>query len=147
MKLAIPSGWYMPFTGAVAMLIAAPPPPLPPPSLASRPLPAREWSLRPSGRSAVTAGGPTSEISATALFSWSVTKARVPSGDTAIDSGSKSWAAVAFGPKIRIPWARSAASCPTYAPKPAVCTVADATPPERSITLTEPTGSTLPTWL
>lgn len=56
------------------------------------------------------------------------------SAKTAIDSGSRSWATVAFGPKIRIPGPRGTL---LKAVKVAVLT----SRPIRSITVTEPSGS------
>ena len=69
-------------------------------------------------------------------------KASVPSGETAMYSGSKSSAAVRSG-KMRTPRPRRASSCPLKAVKSAVVTLALSTPPEMSIILTEPSGSTL----
>ena len=74
---------------------------------------------------------------ATALASCKVTIALVPSGDTAMYSGSTSSATV-LPAQMRTPWARSADSCPLKAVKSAVCTVAAAAPPDRSMIDTEP---------
>ena len=77
---------------------------------------------------------------AIAFASCRVTIARIPSGDTAMYSGSRSLEAARPG-NTRTPAARSALSCPSNAAKPAVITVGDANPPLTSMMLTDPTGS------
>ena len=83
----------------------------------------------------------TTSTTARALFSWRVTQAVVPS--VVMNSGSRSWDTEAPGPKIRTPLARSSSIRASKAPKPAVATVAEPTPPERSTTLIDPSGSTV----
>jgi len=78
---------------------------------------------------------------AMALFSWQVTQAVFESWETAMNSGSRSWATVAPGPKIRTlgssgDWLNGR--------KPAVRTFDWSrffTPPLRSMMLTVPSGS------
>ena len=62
-------------------------------------------------------------ILAKALFSCNAAHAVFPSLDTVIYSGSKSCAAVAFGPKIRIPLFLNCCSWPLNALKSAVLTL------------------------
>ena len=75
---------------------------------------------------------------AKALFSCSDAQAVLPSADTAMYSGSRSWAAVAFGPKTRTPFFSSSAL--SKALKSAVRTTGLAGS-RTSTTLIEPSGS------
>ncbi len=116
-------------------------------SLASSPLPSWLWSFSPSGLISVTVAVAISMM-AIALFSCSVANAVVPSGDTAIYSGSRSLATVSFviSGKSRTPSARSCSNCPLKLVKSAVLTAVDVSispnSPETSIMLIEPSGST-----
>ncbi len=90
-KAAMPSGWYIPFTGHGRMRIFL--------SLsdASKPFPARLWSLKPRPTSRTILFDSRS-ATAIALFSWQATHAVFESGETAMYSGSRSWATLAFFP-------------------------------------------------
>ena len=80
---------------------------------------------------------------AIALFSCSVTNALLPSGETAMYSGSTSSAIVASG-KILTPAARKSSSWPTKLEKLAITTFSwlkVSKSPETSIMPTEPSGS------
>jgi hypothetical protein len=80
-------------------------------------------------------------ISEMALFSWRETHAVRESSFMLTYSGSKSWDALAFGPKMRIPCFRSWSSRPSKRVKSAVLTVGSSAPSEMSTILTEPRGS------
>ena len=81
---------------------------------------------------------------AMALASCSITRAVLPSGATAMYSGSTSCATLAAVGKMRTPRFTSSARRSLNAVKDAVATVAEATPAEMSMTLTEPSGSVAP---
>ena len=104
-------------------------------------LPSWLMSFSPSGRMSVTVALAMSTL-ARALFSCSTTQAVAPSASSAMYSGSRSWAVLAPGPKIRTPWSRSSPSWPLKAVKSAVAATGFCGS-LMSTTLTEPSGSTL----
>lgn len=77
---------------------------------------------------------------ANALFSWSATHAVVECASMATYSGSRSWATVALGPKIRTPAARTSSIWSLKPSNPAVATVSASAPADRSMMLTDPWG-------
>ena len=79
---------------------------------------------------------------ASALFSCSVTHAVLESAETATYSGSKSWAAVALGPKIRTELPRSRSLNTAKSAVATLSCVTFSTPPATSIIEIEPSGST-----
>ena len=111
-------------------------------SLASRPLPESEWFLKPSPL--ISSNSPSRMSSSAIAFpSWRVTQAVLPFSETAMYSGSRSWATDAPGPKIRTLGSRSSAE---KSSKPAMVTSESSRWRlwrGSSMIATEPSGSTV----